>query len=663
MSVERIIGIDFGTSTSVMRVKRYQENGQPVDDRLYTAEVKFANSSLVPTLIRKMQAGEPYYGYEAQKEHKKSTLFDNFKVNLESPDSQAKEQARALTEEFFAYLAKQYKDQSSGGFFGEADETERTLISYPVKWGEETRSFMLEAAKKAGFKNVEGMDEAQAAITAVMVQSADYLSQRGYLQNGVPANILMADMGAGTTDMVLCRYTPGNSAKYEILSAWPKDGGTLFGGREVEGMLQDFLRNKLPEEDVDTVMKKCRLDMFKSWKEDYVSPALARDEAVTECADMEMVTDLLEIDVEEYSLDRAAFEKMASQYLKGFPTLVNGCLKDAGLSGEAVDLVLLTGGHSQWYFVREQLCGRLDRFGAVGLGKIQDDPERIIPVPRPQETVALGLVYSPLLKGSRFAGNEESGAWDESMRVLPVTPEEEFEFQEIAGTYEVKVDINHKYAVDALDGYKVVKYQGNREVVSIPSKYKGRPVVAIEANAFNKQHENVFNRQGKNVLALRQVEIPGSCKIIGESAFANIYCNKEMSLNKVILHPGVQIIGLSAFEYNVQLSTLELPNGLLEIGYGAFSYCDIKKIYIPAKCKCIRDHAFVCNYNLSEVFLSADAKMKNIGENAFSYSKVERIKLPRSCGCEKLVRSPEYIGKKSGAILPSSEELITIEYY
>ena len=33
MSAERIIGIDFGTSTSIIRIKRYN-NGQPVNDRL-----------------------------------------------------------------------------------------------------------------------------------------------------------------------------------------------------------------------------------------------------------------------------------------------------------------------------------------------------------------------------------------------------------------------------------------------------------------------------------------------------------------------------------------------------------------------------------------------------------------------------------------------------
>lgn len=397
MSITCIIGIDFGTSTSVIRTKRYKD-GKPLGDQLYVKEVKFGNSGLVPTLIQHVQGAQPYYGYDAQKKHKNAVTHENFKVGLESSDERIRMQSRKLTEEFFAYMAKKYKEQEAMGFFGETDDAVKTLVSYPVKWGEETRAFMLEAARKAGFANVEGMDEAQAAITSVMVQSADHLSKRNYLQNGTPVNILIADMGAGTSDLVLCRYTPGKDPRYEILSAWPKDGNTLFGGREVEVLLQEYLRGKIPEEEADAVMRRFSIEKAKSWKEDYVSPALRRCETVTECGELDMIAELLEINVDEFSLDRSEMERLAEDYLKGFPMLVNGCLRDAGVPGGDVDLVLLTGGHSQWYFVEEQLCGRLNQYGEIDLGKIRSDPGRLIPVPCPQETVALGLVYSPLIK-------------------------------------------------------------------------------------------------------------------------------------------------------------------------------------------------------------------------------------------------------------------------
>ena len=55
MAVERVIGIDFGTSTSMIRVKRY-ENGKPVGEALEIKEVMFGgNGVLVPTLIMKKE--------------------------------------------------------------------------------------------------------------------------------------------------------------------------------------------------------------------------------------------------------------------------------------------------------------------------------------------------------------------------------------------------------------------------------------------------------------------------------------------------------------------------------------------------------------------------------------------------------------------------------
>lgn len=60
MSITRIIGIDFGTSTSVMRVKRF-ENGKPVDGRLSTMDVVFGGSyPLVPTAVQRTPKGTCY---------------------------------------------------------------------------------------------------------------------------------------------------------------------------------------------------------------------------------------------------------------------------------------------------------------------------------------------------------------------------------------------------------------------------------------------------------------------------------------------------------------------------------------------------------------------------------------------------------------------------
>ena len=396
MATERIIGVDFGTSTSVIRVKRYRD-GKPVGDRLEVKPVKFnmGKSEIVPTLIQQLPSGDAYFGHEAEIAHRNAKTFQNFKVDIENPDKDIQRQARELTTAFFKYLAKTYKDQSDGGHLGEVDDWQRTIISYPVKWSKDAKDFMVRTAREAGFPNVEGVDEAQAAIQAVTVQNTGLLTRKGYFRENVSVYILLIDMGAGTTDLVLCRHTPGAQPKTDILSTWPQGGNALFGGREVDELLKNYISKAMPEDGADIVLKKIGIEKYKAWKEDIVSPALEKGESVDYFSALDDLLNLMDIEA-KYCVSRDSFEAYMSDYLRQFPKLVNGCVQASGLSGYCVDLVILTGGHSRWYFVREMLTGKLERFGTVDLRKIQADPECVIPISLPQETVALGLAYMPL---------------------------------------------------------------------------------------------------------------------------------------------------------------------------------------------------------------------------------------------------------------------------
>ena len=396
MAVERIIGIDFGTSTSVIRVKRYQD-GHPINDRFEVKQLIFEmGNSMVPTLIQKRENGESiYFGHAAKISHKGTKTYANFKVELENADENIRRQAQDLTVEFFKYMAKTYKDQSDGGHLGENSDIERTIISYPVKWSDETKRFMCETAKAAGFPNVEGLDEARAAIQAVTVQYANTLSKKGYFKDGVPVTILLIDMGAGTTDLVLCRHSSGSNSHTEILCTWPQKGDTLFGGKEVDTLLRNMIYKFLPEDSADLILKKIHDEEFKTWKENMVSPALTHRESVEEFSALDNLAKIMDIDL-SYSISRDNFEVAAENYLRKFPELINDCLENANVNGNDVDLVILTGGHSQWYFVKEMLLGKMPQFGMISLDKIQKEPDRMISISLPQETVALGLVYGKL---------------------------------------------------------------------------------------------------------------------------------------------------------------------------------------------------------------------------------------------------------------------------
>ena len=529
MAAQRIIGVDFGTSTSVIRVKRY-EGGKPAGGsaKLDTCSVIFNGMyPAVPTVIQRV-GDNTYYGYDALISRKKARTHQGFKVKLESNIQQEREEARALTEEFLGYLGRCYREQSEGGHLGEPDDQERTLISYPVKWSEETKKFMIQAAEKAGFPNVEGMDEAQAAVHAAALQCETYLQNQGYLEPGQTCTILLIDMGAGTTDLVLCRYTPGEKSENEILCTWPRKGDVLFGGQETDDLLRSFVQNRLPEE-ASLILKNFGNEKFKAWKENLVSPALLRGDEVDGFADLDSSLMMLGLDVGDYGLNRAVFERWAGEYLKGLPQLVRGCIQESGISPSEVELVVLTGGHSQWYFAKEILSGQKPEICETLLPQIAADAGRVISISRPQETVALGLAYLPL-----------------SVELPDL--DAEFVFGE------------------AGKGYTVIKYTGKAETVVIPAKYQGQPVTAIGAEAFAYRTElkRLLLPEGIERIemeaflgcsALESVELPQSCTYIENGAF--ILCDKIQSVKL----PGrIQKLGAAAFPNEV-MQTLEIPAG------------------------------------------------------------------------------------------------------
>lgn len=641
MSAERIIGVDFGTSTSVIRVKRY-ENGQPVGEKLETKEVTFGGgSSTVPTLVMKKDGDDSlvYYGHEAQQKKRHFTNFHSFKVDLESTDPVKREQARKLTREFFGFMANQYKEQSEGGHLGNLDDKERTIISYPVKWSQETKQFMLDTAEKAGFPNVSGLDEAQAAIKAVTVMSAEHLEQNGLLYSGVPSNILLIDMGAGTTDLVLCRYTPGTEDDVEILNTWPKSGDILFGGKEIDSLLQNFFLDKMEEEDARTVFHHVGADKFKSWKEENVSPALRNHDSVSDFEALDSCVDMMGIDMEEYCLDRHGFEECLKNYLKQFPILINDCIGNSGIKGADVDLVIVTGGHSQWYFVQEMLAGNMPQLGNVDLPKIKENPSRIIPISRPQETVALGLAYNDICvkiavnseqeeerrrkaeEERRRKAEEECRREEERRQEEEQNRREEAQMQEEIRKNEVLQEdfdaVEKEYTSESEfefghmgEDLFIRKYTGKSAFVSIPPMVHGRKVVAIGDDAFTKK---LGNKIIGGIKQLETVIIPDTVRKIGAYAF---YGCKY--LNTVMAHKNIEFIGGNAFFDCINLQTIDFGMGV----------CRDRTVMFPKNLQEIGRNAFdqlvgltqICL--LKEVTLSKNTKIYNtLGGKTFSGKK------------------------------------------
>ena len=408
--MKRMIGIDLGTSSSMIKTKEYPDGVSPEKVSLDCNPVVFTQQKMAstPTLIRE-RGKNRWYGYEAEQNPVKgSKLYQNFKTDLRSKDPQARERAAELTEDFFGFLYDNYAEQRQFLFDLAADASgdEETLVSYPAQWDEAQREAVLNAAREAGFINVRGMDEATASVHCILNAKKTELIDKGLLQADKPLNAVIIDMGAGTADLAFVRIALDGDLRTEILGTWPPaDGGRIFGGSQMDELLAERMEKWLRDSGLGPDMTKNIVNgqssAIKRWKELMVSPLLASGQAVDDCAAVSGMCAAMGVDLKPFpALDRERFAWEFQDYCKSFVWLLNSAPEE--LRNE-VKLVILTGGNSQWYWIDEALTGANARFGQAALPQIEGHPERLLRMELPTETVSRGLVYSslPLQIGQR----------------------------------------------------------------------------------------------------------------------------------------------------------------------------------------------------------------------------------------------------------------------
>ena len=121
----------------------------------------------------------------------------------------------------------------------------------------------------------------------------------------------------------------------------------------------------------------------------------------------------------------------------------------------------------------------------------------------------------------------------------------------------------------------IVRYKGTAADVTIPSRYKGKPVTTIGHAAF-------FNS------AVTSVTIPDSVTSISDEAFIN--CPK---LTNISIPNSVTYIGFSAFSSCTSLKSITLPSSLSFISGALFLGCSqLTTIHIPVSVTSIGSYAF-----------------------------------------------------------------------
>ena len=159
-----------------------------------------------------------------------------------------------------------------------------------------------------------------------------------------------------------------------------------------------------------------------------------------------------------------------------------------------------------------------------------------------------------------------------------------------------------EYTEETYGDLKIHKYTTYVEIagcndsatsLTIPATIDGLPVISIGGGAF-------YN-DGKN---LTSITLPESIINIGSYAF--YYCE---NLEKIVLPDSVQELGESAFKYCSALKSVKLPKYLKMIESSMFEGCiSLISIEIPATVTEIKSHAFG-NSGLTSVTVSENVKI------------------------------------------------------
>lgn len=396
-----IVGIDFGTSTTVVRYR--------MEDSEIIQSLKDANgtSDIIPTVIfRNSDYDTTEYGVQALTSATSAVngeTIANFKMDLLDPEK--REHAKELIEEYLKYIYSLFKEQTKGLY----PTSTEINISYPAKWDDTMVKIMKNAVAKAGFEGkINGRKEPEAATRNMLNNHLKELQRAKLLGVNKPLRIFMLDMGAGTTDISIFKLTiddEGIPNITELLSYPSKEEVILCGGREIDLSLQDYIFNYCKGKGLALMPDCVELPNVKHWKDLTVSPKLKTEQpfplftAVSLALKYSGRNDL----VDGFSFDRSDFEQATKEHWKKLYSLIKSAMAQYKYAKpEDIDFVCLTGGHSAWYtipklFNGEGVCNYIAKEGkdpdALNFKKLKDEPWRMNAVldALPHESVARGL--------------------------------------------------------------------------------------------------------------------------------------------------------------------------------------------------------------------------------------------------------------------------------
>ncbi len=314
----KTIGIDLGTTNSVVAV---MEGGKP------TVIANAEGSRTTPSIVGFSKTGEKLVGQLAKRQailnpdktiaSIKRHMGEDYKVNIDGKDY--------TPQEISAMILRKLADDASA-YLGE--KVTSAVITVPAYFNDAQRQATKDAGRIAGLDVLRIVNEPTAAALAYG------------LEKEKAEKVLVFDLGGGTFDVSILEIGDG---VHEVLST---SGDTHLGGDDFDQKVMDWICEEFKkQEGIDLKNDKQAMQRVKE----------AAEKAKCELSSvMETNINLPFITADangpkhlDLNLTRAKFEDLSRDLLNRCKTPVENALKDAGITKNDINEVVLVGGSTR----------------------------------------------------------------------------------------------------------------------------------------------------------------------------------------------------------------------------------------------------------------------------------------------------------------------------
>jgi len=369
--MSKIIGIDLGTTNSCVAVMEAGES---------TVITNVEGKRTTPSIVAFAKDGERLVGETAKRQAVtnpdktiasiKRHMGSSFKVNIESKDY--------TPQDISAFVLQKLKHDAES-YLGET--VTDAVITVPAYFTDSQRQATKDAGKIAGLNVKRIINEPTAAALAYGIDKEDE-----------DQTIMVFDLGGGTFDVSILEI--GNGV-FEVKAT---SGNNLLGGDDFDKVILDYIAEEFKKENgVDLRDDKMSLQRIKEAAENAKKELSS---AMTTNINLPFITATAEGPKHlNMDLSRAKFDELTATLVQNTIDPVKTAMKDAKISADEIDKVLLVGGSTRIPAVQDavkRLTGKAPHKGI-----------------NPDECVALGAAIQ---------GGVLTGEFGSDVLLVDVTP-------------------------------------------------------------------------------------------------------------------------------------------------------------------------------------------------------------------------------------------------